>query len=168
MTIPKTHDVWLNLWYLCYQRNLVICIFSIYPQFVFDYFKGTVSKMTLHEKHRRYCDEQDSRLHSHKVTHSICTWVPFTLLQRCSHGTKTASHSVCCGDWPTMPFTLCILVISLTLPLMFHRRYAVSTVCVTVVRGPWLNTLLLLLLALVSLLSEAEVCFLAFAVCMWG
>lgn len=57
-----------------------------------------------------------------------CAWVRFTLLQRGSHRTKQrrswASRFNALswyGNWPTMQFTFCIYVISLSLPLINIR-----------------------------------------------
>jgi hypothetical protein len=96
---------------------------DIVLQKVVSLLKGRLSKMTL--QHRRYWDEWDERPRSHTVTPSICACarVCFMLLQRGSQGTKTVRSwvswfiALSCGNWPTMRFTICIYVMSLSLPL---------------------------------------------------
>ena len=76
-------------------------------------FKGSLSEMCCHEQHRRCWDEQDARLCSHTVTHSICARVRFTLFTvwQWRRWASRFNALSCCKNVRTMLFTFCIYVI---------------------------------------------------------
>lgn len=84
--------------------------------------KGNYCKITQQNDIRRYWYERDARHCSPVVTHTICACALHTVYSMVATGPKKQRSWVsrfntlsCCGNWPNMPSTFCIILLPLSI-----------------------------------------------------